>query len=266
MRVTVGKKLTVSFFIILFLLLIASLISASQMKSSARLMNIITEERKVTLNMLDLRATLSAKRDALVDVILFGQNDTLFEKYLQKITTHTATIQKIVDGLLKTLSNSTFNVDVKTQLEQFVVKYKAESETMERILDIYRAKGKDDAANMLRGNLTEASEILDQILLSMKNQTNSEYDLAIKKYNQGIMIAVIFFVIAVIAAILISSKVSNSLVSNIIYLTNSANEISLGSVDTPITAKSNDELGELAEVFERLRLDIKKVMEKLRKK
>ena len=266
MRITVSKKLTVSFFIILFLLFIAALISANQMKSSASIMNRITEERKITLDMLDLRANLSAKRDALIDIILLGQNDTLFEKYLQEFKNHSAEIMQISDKLKQTIANSTFEGKLGTKLTSFQTQYETESEMMERILDMYRSKGKDGAAEMLQGKLVKASQILDDILNSMKTQTSSEYNLAIKKYQHGIWIVAIFFVIAVIAAILISTKVSNNLVSNIIYLTNSANEISLGSVDTPITAKSNDELGELAEVFERLRLEIKKAMEKLRKK
>ncbi len=67
-------------------------------------------------------------------------------------------------------------------------------------------------------------------------------------------------------AIAIATQIGKHLVTNIIYLTNAADEISLGSLETPIHLKSNDELEELAQVFDRLRLDIKDAMDKLGKK
>jgi len=43
-----------------------------------------------------------------------------------------------------------------------------------------------------------------------------------------------------------------------------AEEIAKGNVDEPIDIKSDDEIGKLAEAFERMRISIKKVMDLLK--
>lgn len=49
-------------------------------------------------------------------------------------------------------------------------------------------------------------------------------------------------------------------------LTDAANDLADGKIETPIAKKGDDELGQLADVLERLRLSLKKSLDRLRKK
>jgi HAMP domain-containing protein len=44
-------------------------------------------------------------------------------------------------------------------------------------------------------------------------------------------------------------------------LTHAANDISKGDISKPVEKESNDEIGELAEAFERMRVSLKVMME-----
>jgi nitrogen fixation/metabolism regulation signal transduction histidine kinase len=113
---------------------------------------------------------------------------------------------------------------------------------------------------------SELDSLFGSIITPLKLRNNTSYQTALRQYKNSIIIAFLFFLTAVILAILIAAKVGKRVVSNTIYLTQSAVEISLGSLDKSIMLNSNDELGELADVLERLRLDIKKAMEILNRK
>lgn len=70
----------------------------------------------------------------------------------------------------------------------------------------------------------------------------------------------IFVVVAVVLAVVIAKILSRSLTRPLIYLTQAADKLSKGEVDTAITISSNDEIQRLAEAFERLRESVKILM------
>lgn len=70
----------------------------------------------------------------------------------------------------------------------------------------------------------------------------------------------VFVVLAVIMAFIIAKALSRSLTSPLIYLTQAADKLSKGEVDTAISISSNDEIQRLAEAFERLRESVKILM------
>ena len=80
----------------------------------------------------------------------------------------------------------------------------------------------------------------------------------------GLMSALIGLVLVSAAglALIFSRSISKS----IIRLTEAADTISLGEFDVPVEKKSNDELGDLAEALERMRLSLRAALERLRRR
>lgn len=70
----------------------------------------------------------------------------------------------------------------------------------------------------------------------------------------------LFVVLAVILAFAIAKTLSRSLTNPLVYLTEAADKLSKGEVDTAIAINSNDEVQRLAEAFERLRESVKILM------
>ncbi len=72
--------------------------------------------------------------------------------------------------------------------------------------------------------------------------------------------------IIIIMFLFLISVYSRTIVKPIIYMTDIANRISLGDLDTKIEIRSSDEVGMLAESFERMQESLKAAIERLRKK
>lgn len=71
---------------------------------------------------------------------------------------------------------------------------------------------------------------------------------------------IVFLVIAAILAVVVARLLSNSLTAPLRHLTDAANRLSKGKIDTEIKIESGDEIQTLAEAFERLRESIKLLM------
>ncbi len=80
----------------------------------------------------------------------------------------------------------------------------------------------------------------------------------------GLMAALIGLTLisATVLALIFSRSISNA----IIRLTTAADTISLGEFDVPVERKSNDELGDLAESLDRMRISLRSALERLRRR
>jgi HAMP domain-containing protein len=84
-------------------------------------------------------------------------------------------------------------------------------------------------------------------------------------YQQlGLMFGLIALVL--LAATGLALLFARSISSAIIRLTEAADTISLGEFDVPVQRKSNDELGDLAEALERMRISLRSALERLRRR
>ena len=72
--------------------------------------------------------------------------------------------------------------------------------------------------------------------------------------------------VSLIVVILITSLYARTIVKPIIHLTEVADRISLGDLDTKIEIRSSDEVGMLAESFDRMQESLRAAIERLRKK
>ena len=72
--------------------------------------------------------------------------------------------------------------------------------------------------------------------------------------------------VSLIVVILVTSMYSRTIVQPIVYLTDVADRISLGDLDTKIEIRSSDEVGMLAESFDRMQESLRAAIERLRKK
>ncbi|MBE9399583.1 HAMP domain-containing protein [Pontibacterium sp. N1Y112] len=82
----------------------------------------------------------------------------------------------------------------------------------------------------------------------------------LKLLDSFVIALAVFVVLAVVMAFVIAKMLSSSLTNPLIYLTQAADRLSKGEVDTAITIHSNDEVQRLAEAFERLRESVKILM------
>ena len=79
--------------------------------------------------------------------------------------------------------------------------------------------------------------------------------------SQGQLVIIIIAVIAMIAGIILSILTERRIVQPILHLTRAAEDISKGDISKPVVKESSDEIGELADAFERMRVSLKVMIE-----
>ena len=84
--------------------------------------------------------------------------------------------------------------------------------------------------------------------------------------TQQLVNTVGFIMLAIAIVTLISQVFARQLIDPIVKLTRTADRLSLGELDVPVSASSNDEMGDLAEALERMRLSLKSAIERLRRR
>jgi HAMP domain-containing protein len=87
-----------------------------------------------------------------------------------------------------------------------------------------------------------------------------------RQVEQILINILLFSSIPVALAILIAAWRARGLSRNVLYLTEKADQISRGDLDARIELKSNDELDDLSEALERMRISMKEALERLRRR
>lgn len=88
----------------------------------------------------------------------------------------------------------------------------------------------------------------------------AEKSTVLKLLDHFLIAFAIFFVLAVITAVIVARVLSSTMTAPLIYLTQAADRLSKGDMNTEIQINSGDEIQSLAEAFERLRESVKLLM------
>lgn len=82
--------------------------------------------------------------------------------------------------------------------------------------------------------------------------------------NKVLLIIVLIVLVFILGAIGVAIYAAQKLTKPIMELTEASNNISLGKLDESIQIKSDDEIGQLAEALERMRISLKQALDRLR--
>jgi HAMP domain-containing protein len=77
---------------------------------------------------------------------------------------------------------------------------------------------------------------------------------------------IIVAVLALAAGLIVGLTVSRSITNAVTTLTQAAERISMGELDAAVTLESKDEMGDLAQSFERMRVSLKTAMDRLQRR
>jgi methyl-accepting chemotaxis protein len=148
-------------------------------------------------------------------------------------------------------SSNTFFAKVKELLE-----INEQEPTRNNLLDFYEK------------NLAPAFRDVESSINSYINAQITGWDKTMEDLDERhdgnrvstIIISVVVTIMGVFLAFFIGKLVSRP----IIELTSAANDISRGELDTSVKKQSNDEIGELSEAFERMRVSLKSIISELK--
>jgi len=266
MKLTTDKKLKLSswtIFILLFLTLIYSVVSLKY--SVSTLKDIISKNQLIQLNLIRYASSLKKEISFVKDVIIVGTSESFLNAKLKNYSEAKDEVKKDILDLQKNIKDANISADLKQVMNNIPSATEQINRILEKTITIYKIKGQEKASNYFYSNNINDlySEMLNISNLNQKYYENKFYKLIRQKQTTILIIAIIFVIVIIVAFVLINT-VAQKFIKNIKYLILSAEQVSLGMLDTPIKSQTNDDLQDIAKIFDYLRIHIKKNMEKLK--
>ena len=154
-------------------------------------------------------------------------------------------------------------------LEHLVERWEELRDELSGILDISNPVGNEEAAASLHRAEGIAGWVHGQsytfVSISEQRLTRTRQEAAATVRSTLLLLGVVVAV-ALVAGLAVGLTVSRSITSAVVTLTQAAERISMGELDAPVTLKSKDELGDLAQSFERMRISLKAAMDRLQRR
>jgi HAMP domain-containing protein len=86
------------------------------------------------------------------------------------------------------------------------------------------------------------------------------------RVQSTVLVTLLASALPIILAVLIAAFLARNITRNVIRLVKAADHISMGNLENPVDVRTNDELNELGEALERMRVSLHESLERLRKR
>lgn len=256
----ISTKILLGFGILIVLIWIIGIFSITSFSRSSTLFNKMDNEtipalttvgemgQKVAEAHVDfMEFLLSGKVSARDKVVgIMRTLETLAQANLNRIDTAKTEEKSAAEELLKKIgffSSSAVDVmDMKARGISDEELLSAEEKTVRPIFDTMMAL------------ITKQNDIYKSELTVMREDVKASQD-------RGLLIIVIIAIVAMITGLVLSFVYGKRISLPIVNLTRAADDISKGEISKPVEKETNDEIGELAEAFERMRVSLKVMIE-----
>jgi methyl-accepting chemotaxis protein len=180
-----------------------------------------------------------------------------------------------VSGLIRTLESlaqehlereTEASAEKKQLAEQLVQKIKLFSSSVVDVMDM-KTRGLTDEELISAEEKTVRPTFNDMRELLSRQNDIYKSDLAVMRtdvktsQSRGQTIIIIIAIVAMLVGVFLSFLARRRISEPIIHLTRVADDISKGDISKPVEKESNDEIGDLAEAFERMRVSLKVMIE-----
>lgn len=256
----ISTKIMLGFGILIVLILVIGLYAITSFSHSGTLFNKMDNEtipklitvgemgQKVAEAHVDfMEFLLSGKVSARDKVVgIMRALETLSQDHLNRIVAAGSPEKAAAEELLqkiKLFSSSAVDVmDMKTRGISDEDLLAAEEKTVRPIFDT------------MMSLLAKQNDIYKAELTVMRDDVKSSQD-------RGLLIIIIIAIVAIISGVVLSFIYGKRISLPIVNLTKAAEDISKGEISKPVAKETNDEIGELAEAFERMRVSLKVMIE-----
>ena len=254
----IRTKLLGGFLLIVALLLTSSLIAYASLTRIAAAMEAVNEEAAEANKAFEVE---SAIFDTLPPVRRYLSNGDPSEK--EAFTKQVAVVEDHIAEM------RTMDLEGKeAALDRLVGMWAELRDELTAIMDIANPVGNEEAAAHLHIAEGIARWVHGQsyVFVSISQQrllrTRQEADATVRS---TLLLLVGVAGLALVVGIAVSLTVSRSITNAVTTLTQAAERISMGELDAAVVLKSKDELGELAQSFERMRISLKAAMDRLQR-
>ncbi len=267
---SIRSELGLKFGTVVVILLAMGFIGISLFKQTAQRLNSIDEKSKLAMNTLYMRSNYDEMIVALKTMIIKAKDPKIFKKQLKIFNKKNSKLLKLKAQVLKNMQfvKSDLSKETLQYYNQFEDAYTKFYEKYTKALPYLKNGDSQSAVNILRGIGMQTIIPLEKFTRLTQVVADNERKELMQKANdlssKALYGMIIVAIIAIIAVLTFMKRICN-IVNQIKKLTEAANTISMGKEYPSLKADKYNELGDLTEAFERMRVSMFKAISKLKK-
>jgi methyl-accepting chemotaxis protein len=256
----ISIKIALGFGILVVLVWIIGIFAILSFSQSSGLFNKMDNETMPKLTSVsEMRQKVSESHVDFMEFLLSGKISAR-----DNVASMTRNLETLAQDHLKRITST--GTEEKKAAEELVSKVQYFSSSVVDVMDM-RARGISDedllsaeektvrpTYDTMMTLLTKQNDIYKAELTGMREDVKSSQ-------SRGQIIIIIIAVIAMATGIILTVFSEKMIARPIVHLTSAADNISKGDISKPVVKESNDEIGELAEAFERMRISLKVMIE-----
>jgi methyl-accepting chemotaxis protein len=260
MRLTIGAKLGLGFLIMLLLVAAAGSASIITVRRLADLTAVMAQESDEVRRITDIRVSVAEADVALQRAVAAGtEGEITIARFWQ------SELQDKVTAYLESKGTGSSEAEMLQRLE---TAQQAFDETFEAYLNLGTLDASLDFQAFSRRRDLAVYPYLS-ILAEIESEATNRMVEALNEIQRAqsslFLIMIGFTVIAALLGAGLAVGITRSVTRPVRRLVEVADNMSMGDLDMPIEVTSRDEIGELQESIERMRVSLKTVLERLKK-
>ncbi len=254
----IGKKLLITFGIIIILLLVTIIISILGFVSiSKSYTNFYNKPYTITNKTMDMRRTIQSAAKNIGYTIMTTDKEKKLE-FSEQAKNELDSLEVDIKFLRE---NYTGNVELINSFEKIMIDTR---DVRDEIIDLANNNKDDEAISLYFREYYSALLDIQNYLLNINDDAvdNAKmlYDNSIKSATFEVYFLVIISIIALIITSLLSVYITRSLTRPILEIEKAADDMTNGNLDVNITYESKDELGNLSNSMRNMTTMIKEII------
>ena len=252
----IRTKLLGGFLMVATLLMVSSLIAYVGLSRMAAEVKAVDEEAAEAIKAFEIQSAIA---DTLSPVRRYLSSGDPSEKEAF------ANLVAVVENHISEMSAMELE-GKETVLEYIAARWPELRDELAAVLAIYNPVGNEEAAdrlhraegiaNWMHGQSYTFVNVSQLRLLRTREEANATV-------RSTLLLMVTVAVVALVGGLAVGLMVSRSITTAVGTLIQAAEHISMGELDTAVALNSKDELGDLAQSFERMRVSLKAAMDRL---
>lgn len=260
---TIRKKLLLSYFSLVLLIVIIGIIGISNIREVYRNGNEIYLSNLKSVDYLKSIDLNVKEIDQSLMVLMSRVGSSYQEEYLSDINR----LQKENEGLLEAYSKLNVTRLEKRRYNQFRLSLLTFDKQIEVIKEKLKAGDREAAINAYTQELTPVRattyELIEAIVELSAANAQSKNDNNQKIYDRLILVIVITMLLAILIAVIVTVKMSNYFTSKLGAIQRLAKRISEYNISDDIRGMSNDEFGQTMEALNDSQFMMRELMERI---
>jgi nitrogen fixation/metabolism regulation signal transduction histidine kinase len=256
-RITIGVRLGFGFFVMLFLVAATGTASVIAFVRLADQTAVIAQESEEIRCITDIRVRVSEADSALARAMIAGMEEDI------------AIARSMQEELYMEVTAYLNSKEVGSNDSELLDRLQIASQQFDTTFESYLNLAGIDPEAFSRRQVFAVDPyltVLTEIESEVSSRMVSDLDEIHRAQTSLQMIMIGFTVIAALIGIGLAVRITRSVTVPVGKLVEAADQISVGDLDAVMEVHSQDEIGELAESLERMRVSMKAAIERLRKR